>query len=147
MISICKRIRTETGHRLTSYSKKCAHLHGHSMLWEVSVSAPDLDEVGFIMDFSDLKKVLKRTVDKIDHAFLMHDQDPIVLALGEYETVEFLRATNGDTPRLFILPFNPTSENMIEWMAYRIMDELPEGITLTSIKLWETAESFTLWEE
>ncbi len=147
MITICKRIRTETGHRLTNYHKRCAHLHGHSLLWEVSVSAQLLDETGFIMDFSDLKKILKKTVDQVDHAFLFHDQDPIILALGEYEAVEFLRATNGDSPRLFILPFNPTSENMVEWMSQLLIENLPYGITLESIKLWETSESFTLWEK
>jgi len=145
--SITKIIHTETGHRLTSYPHRCAHLHGHSLKWEVSVSAEELDATGFIIDFSDLKEVLKETVDTIDHAFILHDQDPLVLQFGFHKVVEVLRATNGDTPRLHILPFNPTSENIIVWMSEKIQGALPQHVTLDRIKLWETAGSYTVWEK
>jgi len=146
-MQITKIIHTETGHRLVRYAGKCAHLHGHRLIWEVTVTAPDLDDTGFIMDYSDLKTVLKDTVDMLDHAFIMSIEDPIHVQLGSDNeaTAHFLRATNGDTPRLFIVPFNPTSENIVPWMAIRIQTALPEHVELIKIKMWETESSFTEW--
>jgi len=37
---ITKTIETETGHRLFRYSGKCSHLHGHRLVWHVTVSSP-----------------------------------------------------------------------------------------------------------
>ena len=147
-MKITKLIETETGHRLTSYAGKCAHIHGHRLVWEVTVEAPKLDEVGFVMDYSDLKDILKDTVDELDHAFIMHDQDPIHIRLGNNggNTASFLKATNGDAPRLFIVPFNPTSENIVPWMGAAIKERLPSKVRLVSIKMWETSGSYTLWE-
>ena len=144
---ITKLIETETGHRLTDYSGKCAHIHGHRLQWEVTVAAPALDSTGFVMDYSDLKAILKETVDQLDHAFIMHNKDPIHIKLGsdQTETREFLKATNGDVPRLFITPFNPTSENIIPWIAEMIIPRLPKGINLVKIKMWETSSSYTEW--
>lgn len=146
-MQITKIIETETGHRLVDYSGKCAHIHGHRLVWEVTVTAPDLDPTGFVMDYSDLKAILKETVDRLDHAFIMSDRDPIHTKLGSdpLQTADFLRATNGDIPRLFIVPFNPTSENIVPWMAVQIERELPKGIELVKIKMWETSSSFTEW--
>lgn len=139
---ITKIIHTETGHRLTSYPHRCAHFHGHSYKWEVSVSSDKLDETGFIMDYKDLKVALNKIIDPLDHAFIMHDEDPMVLKHGRDEVVELLRATNGDIPRLFFVAFNPTSENIVAWVANGLREVLPKGIELTGIRLWETANSY-----
>lgn len=148
-MKITKIIETETGHRLTDYPSKCAHLHGHRYRWEVTVEAPELDAVGFVMDFGDLKTILKEKVEVIDHAFLFHNKDPLVLRLGEESCREMLEATNGQCGRLFFLDFNPTSENLVEWMAERINSGLQEegftNIQVKRIKMWETSSSYTVW--
>ena len=146
-MQITKIIETETGHRLTNYSGKCACLHGHRYRWEVTVSAKELDEVGFVIDFDKLKSILKDTVNRIDHAFLFHDQDPLVTALEaqDLEVEDTLKATHGGDGNIFVLPFNPTSENLVNWMATQIMLELPLGIQLHRIKMWKTSSSYTIW--
>ena len=139
---ITKILHTETGHRLTTYPHRCAHFHGHSFKWEVTVTAQKLDDVGFIMDYKDLKEITNIVVDPLDHAFIMHDQDPLVLAGYEGGVPKLLRATNGEDARLFIVPFNPTSENIVEWVAEGIKQLLPEGVQLSQLRLWETASSY-----
>ena len=144
-IQISKLMYTETGHRLTDYSGKCNTIHGHGFKWEVTVTAPELNNIGFIMDYADLKMAMQETVDQVDHAFLMHDQDPMVLEYGIEGTHVLLKDTAGNKPRLFILPFNPTSENIIEWMAIQLIMFLPKNVKLTHIRLWETAGSYCDW--
>lgn len=144
-MKITKLIETETGHRLTNYSGKCACFHGHRYRWEVTVESDQLTETGFVMDFSDLKDILKDTVNQIDHAFLFHELDPLILELGPERAPIVLRATHGGTSRIFILPFNPTSENLVEWMSVLIDARLPYHIKLRRIKLWETSTSYTIW--
>ena len=141
MPKITKIIRTETGHRLTNYSGRCAHLHGHSYEWYVTVEGPAANN-GMVMDFKDLKKILKETVDTLDHAFVMDMQDPILDGKTEEDVVHLFQATDGTTPRLHFVNFNPTVENLVDWQFSRIRSLLPVGIELVSIKCWETADSF-----
>lgn len=142
-MKVTKIIETETGHRLTDYSGSCACLHGHRYRWEVTVEADELDSIGFVIDFKELKDILNATVNKVDHAFLFHNKDPIIVELINPE--KFLRATHSGDGRVFILDFNPTSENILNWMAVKIEDKLPLHIHLHRIKLWETSNSYTIW--
>jgi len=143
MTEITKIIRTETGHRLTNYKGRCAHLHGHSYEWHVTV-AGEANNNGMVMDFKDLKEILKKTIDSLDHAFVMHTEDPILKILGVNDTVDLFLSTDGEAPRLHIVPFNPTVENLVKWQFSVIQNCLSpfKDITLTSIKCWETADSF-----
>ncbi len=142
---ITKIIHTETGHRLTNYEGKCAHFHGHSYRWEVTIKGEPTDN-GMVMDFKELKSVLKATIGELDHAFILHIKDPIIaLAEGQYNLTHLLRASNGDEPRLIYTPFNPTVENITSWQASFIQDLLPKGIELAKIICWETENSHCEW--
>lgn len=141
MHQLSKLIHTETGHRLTNYKGRCAHLHGHSYKWEVTVTGPNGDN-GMVMDFKELKKILNETIDTLDHAFVMHDKDPIYLANGFGGVLELFKATDGSNPRLHIVDFNPTVENLVGWQFDLIQELMPPGINLTRIKCWETVNSF-----
>ena len=77
-MEISKQYKTETGHRLINYSGKCAHIHGHSYKWFITIESPDLDAIGFIMDFKDLKDIIKNILEPLDHAFLAHEDDHLI---------------------------------------------------------------------
>jgi 6-pyruvoyltetrahydropterin/6-carboxytetrahydropterin synthase len=48
----------------------CGNLHGHTYELYVSISG-ELNKKGFIMDFKDLKKIVKELIiSKIDHKYL-----------------------------------------------------------------------------
>lgn len=142
---ITKQIETETGHRLNNYDGKCSHLHGHRYQWAVTVSSPVLDDTGFVMDFSDLKAILKKTIDQLDHALVLSVDDPIVIRFGEAKTRDLFLATNGERARLFLVHFNPTVENLVNFIAESIVVLLKKPIRLESIKVYETSDSFAEW--
>lgn len=144
-MKITKVLHTETGHRLTTYPHKCACLHGHSYKWEVTIESFDRDEVGFVMDYKDLKKILEKTIGQLDHGFLFHKEDPLVKEFGVQGIQHKFRATHGGDGRIFVLPFNPTSENILDWVAPEINDLLPDNIWVRRIKMWETASSYAVW--
>jgi len=155
--TITKTMSTETGHRLTNYSGACTHFHGHSYKWEVTISKNVLNGTGFIIDYKILKQIMKDTIGNLDHAFLLHSKDPIFSTIGNenmngYEaerTVrEILKAANGEEANLHILPFNPTSENIISWVADALIEELNKyECNLVKIKMWETDSSFAEWNQ
>lgn len=142
---ITKQYRTETGHRLSNYDGKCSHLHGHSYLWEVTLSSNVLDKRGMAMDFGDLKGAMKKLLDPVDHCMVLCEQDPLVQSGMDLGNV--LRATNGKEPRLWITPWNPTAENFAAWLAHALPAQLhmhPDQ-RIERIKVWETATSFAEW--
>lgn len=141
---ITKIMETETGHRLVDYIGKCAHIHGHRYVWEVTVTSHQLDETGFVTDYGVVKAIMKKVVDPLDHAFVISELDPLVKLAIEHKVFPdiLLCATNGETGRVFVVPFNPTSENLIDWVAPKIDKQLPIGLYLHRIKLWETSSSY-----
>ena len=90
------------GHRVYGHESKCAHLHGHNYRIHFSCEAPQLDEVGRVIDFSVIKEKLCAWLEEHwDHKMLLWYEDPIV---------ERLRAIDPDG--IALVPFNPTAENM-----------------------------------
>lgn len=141
--TVSKTMYTETAHRLVDYPNgRCQHWHGHSYKWEVTVSAKKLDAIGMVVDFKALKAAMVKIIDPLDHALILNKEDPFVITNGEEATQEIMRSTAGKLPRLFLVPFNPTAENMVNWIAPLLEAELPENIIVTKIRLWETATSF-----
>ena len=143
-ISITKELRTETAHRLLQYDGRCAHLHGHSYLWQVTATASSLDGRGMIADFKDLKAAMNAVLDPLDHALVLWDKDPVLPILRG------VPASNGAPPRLIVMSFNPTAEQFAAWAAasiQRVIDpHLNPSITITEVTVWETATSFARWQ-
>ena len=47
--------------------------------------------------------------------------------------------------KVFLLPYQPTSENLVTDFALNIKSKLPHGIQLYKVVLSETATSFAEW--
>ena len=57
-----------SAHALRNYKGKCENLHGHNYQVEMTVEGTKLStDVELIVDFSLLKKLLKKAVDLLDH--------------------------------------------------------------------------------
>lgn len=138
---ITKVMETETGHRLLNYDGKCSHLHGHSYRWEVTVWAETLDERGMVADFKELKEAMKEVIEPLDHAMVLNERDPALHVLTA------MAATNGQTQRVLGVPFNPTAEHFAAWSARRIQAELPAGVFVVRVRVWETSNSHATWED
>ncbi len=55
------------GHHLRDYPGECETPHGHNWKVHVTVRATELDHLGMGIDFTILKKLVKITIDKLDH--------------------------------------------------------------------------------
>ena len=92
------------GHYLRNYKGKCENPHGHNYKIRVTLAGVELDKAGLLLDFKDLREVMKHVIERLDHK-MINDIDPFTLInpsaenLAKYfydETQAKLRsATNG----------------------------------------------------
>jgi len=131
MYQVTREIPFCYGHRLLKYNGKCRNLHGHNGLAVITVESNDLDELGMVMDFSQIKAVVAKWIDDhLDHRMLLHKDDPVVPMLQEMNEP------------VFVMQVNPTAENI----AKLIFDYVSEsGFPVTSITLWETESCFATY--
>lgn len=57
-------------HQLYNFRGKCENLHGHNWKVEVVIRGTELDRVGLLMDFGELKSTTRQLLDELDHRFL-----------------------------------------------------------------------------
>ena len=57
-------------HRLKGSGGKCESPHGHNFRVTLEVTGEHLDETGMLMDFGDLKRILKAVLTELDHTDL-----------------------------------------------------------------------------
>jgi len=58
------------GHFLRNYKGKCENPHGHNYKVRVTLEGEDLDKAGLLLDFKDLKDVMKHVIDRLDHQMI-----------------------------------------------------------------------------
>ena len=141
-IRITKQFDFETGHAIYGYDGKCKNIHGHSFKLSVTVIGEPISDnsqpkYGMVIDFSDLKKIVKEEiVDVFDHATIFNQNTPH-LALAEH-----LKKLDHN---IILVDYQPTCEMMITDFAAKIKKRLPNNIQLFSLRLQETASSFAEW--
>lgn len=115
------------GHRVVGQGGKCEHLHGHNYRVHFTIEAHDLDSVGRVLDFGDMKTILASWVEREwDHRFLVWKGDPLRDALLAAD------------PSCVTVDFNPTAENMAVFLLEQSNRMLPTCVRCTSIRLEET---------
>jgi len=99
-VEIFKAFTLESAHRLPNVpaGHKCARLHGHSFRVEIHVSGPVDPQLGWVMDFADVKAAFDPLFRRLDHSYL------------------------NDVPGLE----NPTSENLARWIWQKLEPTLPQ---------------------
>ncbi len=132
---VAKNFGWESAHRLPSHGGLCKNLHGHSYRMTVIMDG-EPDDDGIVVDFQDMKRLLKPLVDRWDHATLISESDAVLKA-----TVERL----GD--RYVVLPFETTAENLCRYVAEYLLREgakvlATRGIVAVTIRIHETDTCF-----
>jgi len=99
-MEIFKAFTLESAHRLPNVppGHKCARVHGHSFRIELHVCGPVDEQLGWVMDFADVKAAFEPLYRQLDHHYL------------------------NDVPGLE----NPTSENLARWIWRRLKPALPQ---------------------
>src|SRR5436305_13887884 len=57
-------------HYLRNYKGKCENPHGHNYKVRVTLAGQELDKAGLLLDFKDLKEVMKHIIDRLDHQMI-----------------------------------------------------------------------------
>jgi 6-pyruvoyltetrahydropterin/6-carboxytetrahydropterin synthase len=131
MFSVTKRIDFCYGHRLMDYDGVCKHPHGHNAVAEVEVRTDTLDPRNMVMDFSEIKRVVKGWIDReLDHKMILRHDDPLVTLL------------EGLGEPIFKLDSNPTVERIAR-LVYDISRE--QGIPVVRVTVWETPTSWATY--
>ncbi len=141
-IRITKHFDFETAHALYGYDGKCKNIHGHSYQLYVTVIGTPINDAnhvknGMVLDFGDLKNIVKsKIVDIFDHATVLNQNSP------HKELAEKIKP---HSPKVLLVDYQPTSENMLIDFAEKISVKLPNSVTLHSLKLYETNNSYAEW--
>jgi 6-pyruvoyltetrahydropterin/6-carboxytetrahydropterin synthase len=63
------------GHYLRNYKGKCENPHGHNYKIRVTLAGAELDKAGLLLDFKDLREVMKHVIERLDHQ-MINDIEP-----------------------------------------------------------------------
>ena len=111
---------------------KCRHLHGHNyQVFFHARNAGGLDNLGRVVDFGVLKDKFGRWIEENwDHGFIVWQEDGEALAALKQIPDQ----------KIFVLPANPTAENMALYLLNDVAGKLLEGTAAEIVKvvLWET---------
>ena len=109
------------GHALRNYKGKCENVHGHNYRCHVTLEGGDLDSIGLLVDFVELKRVVHSVLDRMDHQWL-----------NEFPPFDVL---------------NPSAENMARYIYDEVCQGLKtrDGVRVSFVRLWETDTAFATY--
>jgi 6-pyruvoyltetrahydropterin/6-carboxytetrahydropterin synthase len=110
-------------HQLRNFKQKCERLHGHNWRVDVSIRSPELDGIGLVRDFGEIKETTRQLLQELDHRFLNE-----------------------------IPPFddlNPSSELLARHIFKRLSERINAGpLRVSRVSVWESENSCaSYWEE
>jgi len=113
-----------SAHYLRNYQGACENLHGHNWKVELVVEGETLNETELLIDFKDLKRVLKEVLSELDHRLI------------------------NELP--YFKEKNPSSENLARYIFEKVKEKLrayPQ-VRVKEVTVFETEKaSATYFEE
>jgi 6-pyruvoyltetrahydropterin/6-carboxytetrahydropterin synthase len=113
------------GHYLRDYKGKCENPHGHNYKVRVTLTGPTLDKAGLLLDFKDLKEVMKHVIDRLDHQMLNEIEPFIAL--------------------------NPSAENLAKYFYDqtngRLKSRTSGRVAVKDVTIWETDTTTARYSE
>jgi 6-pyruvoyltetrahydropterin/6-carboxytetrahydropterin synthase len=140
-IRITKEFKFESAHALLGYDGPCKNIHGHSYKMAVTIIGEPLKDAsspknGMVMDFGILKQIVNDSIVKLfDHALVLNADTKNVNS-AEVKSL---------SEKLILVNYQPSCENFLIDFAKRIKSKLPDQISLFSIRLDETSNSYAEW--
>lgn len=115
------------GHSLREYKGKCENVHGHNYRVQVTVEGEQLNRIGLLVDFVDLKRAVRQVIAKLDHQFI-NDVEPFTT-------------------------LNPSAENLARYFYDEVSQALnieasrfnDAPVRISQIKIWETDTSIAVY--
>ena len=135
-LTVTRLLEFDAAHRVMNHESKCATLHGHRYKIEIEATAPNLDAIGRVIDFSVIKAKIGTWLDaEWDHTTILSSEDE--------QTIQALHAAPSFKP-VFIAPWNPTAENMAKHLLEVVCPEQLAGtdVAVTRVRVWETPNCY-----
>jgi len=104
-------------HALRNYYGKTEPIHGHNWRAKITITGPQVDSMGMLIDFVPLQKEIARLTGRLDHRFLN-------------EVEPFDRT-------------NPSAENVARYLCEELGKSVPGmqpefAVTVDRVEVWET---------
>ncbi len=113
-----------SAHFLKNYQGPCENLHGHNWKVELVIEGSKLNDLDLLIDFNELKKILKEILSQLDHQLL------------------------NDLP--FFQNISPSSERLAEYIFKKAKEKLSNfpHLRVKEVSVYETEKaSATYYEE
>lgn len=122
MFEVSIKTHFAAAHWLRNYKGKCENLHGHNWVVEVTVCCEELNDIGLVMDFSELKQITQSVLSQFDHKCL-NDIPP-------FDTI------------------NTSSENMARFLYHEIGSKLKNHAAhIRKVSVWESDRAWASYYE
>lgn len=111
-----------SAHQLRGYKGKCENLHGHNYKVEIFARGRELNNIGLLIDFGDLKSAADEIVDYFDH-----------------------RNLNELPP--FDEELNPSAENLARYILEYLDSQIDdERVSVYKVRCFETPTSIATYQ-
>ena len=111
-----------SAHQLRGYKGKCENLHGHNYKIEIYARGRELDNIGLLVDFGDLKAAADEVVRYLDH-----------------------RNINELPP--FDAELNPSAENLARYILEHVASRCgDERVQVYKVRCFETPTSVATYQ-
>lgn len=127
-ITATRRLQYAIGHRVYNHESKCRNLHGHNFVFFLTAegTSDPQDTLGRVIDFGVLKEKLGTWLEcHWDHGMLLWEGDEALIAGVRYAGGQ----------KLFLLPYNPTAENMCKYLLEIVGPKVLEGTRVRLVKV------------
>jgi 6-pyruvoyltetrahydropterin/6-carboxytetrahydropterin synthase len=140
-VRVTKKFTFDMAHALYGYDGPCKNIHGHTYHLSVTLIGTPIQDngdvkLGMVVDFGDLKKIVKDNIlEKYDHALVLNKDAP-------YSKSEFI---SNEFEKVILVPYQPTCENLLLRFVEKLKPLFADKHALVSIRLEETPTSFAEW--
>lgn len=138
---ITRKTHFAYGHRVLQQNSACFYYHGHESLVELTYSFNQVQDLGYPVDFKEIKRVHCAWIDDhLDHGFLANPEDEGIIQLCHSEKSRLWTMSLEDGAFC-----NPTCEHISReiFLAVDILTEQYPLLELYNVRLYETPNCFT----
>lgn len=145
--TITRKGNFDSGHRVLNEFMKCFNIHGHTYLYELTFSFENMEEIGYAIDFKEIKRVFCQWIDDIlDHGMLLNPKDEkLIQTTKDYGSKYWLMSLNGKGEYC-----NPSVENIakevflsMDILSDTLYQNSPTRLKIFSVKIYETPNCYT----
>jgi len=148
---ISRKGNFDSGHRVMNERMKCFNIHGHTYLYELTFKFHALEDIGYAIDFKEIKRVFCQWIDdRLDHGMLLNPEDSeLIRTCKLYKSKYWLMSLNGGGQYC-----NPSVENVakevflaMETLTETLYENAPTGLYASEVKIYETPNCWTVCDE